>query len=115
MAPHWPRPSLYLDAAWFAVDDERQLLARFERGHAWKLPLSGAQSLEPYGVLQAMEQNQGEDWRAGVGIRWQLWFDDDEYNAFRKRLTLRAEYQKDLGGNLYDDATGWLFGLEVQL
>ena len=49
----------------------------------------------------------------GVGVRWQWWFDDDRYNAYRGSLKVRAEYQQSLGGNLYERANGVLVGAEM--
>lgn len=109
----WPERSLYLDAAWFVRENERLLLARYQRGHAFKLPLPGAQTLTPYVMAQAMAIDSRQDARVGAGMRWQLWFNDDTYNAFRSRLAVRLEYQRGLGGNLYDKAGGWLFGVEL--
>ncbi|HYQ49107.1 MAG TPA: hypothetical protein VES70_01620 [Pseudomonas sp.] len=46
-------------------------------------------------------------------MRWQWWFDDDRYNAYRGSLKVRAEYQQSLGGNLYERANGVLVGAEM--
>ncbi|MNI46301.1 bacteriophage N4 receptor, outer membrane subunit [compost metagenome] len=48
-----------------------------------------------------------------MGVRWQWWFDDDRYNAYRGSLKVRAEYQQSLGGNLYQRANGVLVGAEM--
>ncbi|TBU86558.1 NfrA family protein [Phytopseudomonas dryadis] len=113
----WGERSLYLDAAWWSKSGDKQLLARYQQGHVFKLPTASAQTLMPYALLQAGSQSGELDWRedlrAGVGVRWQLWFDDDRYNAFRGRLSLRVEYQQSLGGTLYDGEGGWLTGLEL--
>ena len=71
----------------------------------------------PYGFLEFATQDPGNDWRqdlrSGFGLRWQWWFDDDIYNAYRAHLTVRTEYQQSLGGNLYEGANGVLLGVEV--
>lgn len=110
---NWPERSLYLDAAWFVRESERLLLARYQQGHTFKLPLPGAQTLMPYLMAQAMAIDNRQDVRVGAGLRWQLWFDDDRYNAFRARVAIRLEYQRGLGGSLYDQADGWLLGAEM--
>jgi len=113
----WNERSLFLDAAIWTRRGERQLLARYQQGRTFKLPLPGAQTLMPYGFAQATTQTADEPWRedlrAGLGLRWQLQFDDDRYNAYRGRLSLRLEYQQSLGGTLYAKENGWLTGLEV--
>ncbi|SHF70826.1 adsorption protein A [Modicisalibacter ilicicola DSM 19980] len=114
----WNERSLYLGAAWWTRDGEHQALARYRQGRAFKLPLEGAQTLMPYAMLQATSLETDdfrEDVRAGLGLRWQYWFDADRYNAYRKRVTLRFEYQQALGGSLYDKNDGWLAGIEVNL
>lgn len=74
---------------------------------------SSAQAAGPYAMLQGSEQDQQQDLRAGLGLSWQLWFDEDHYNAFHNNLTLRVEYQWNLGGNLFDRRDGWMGGLEL--
>jgi len=112
---HWPERSLYLDAAWWVDESERLLVTRFTRGHAFKLPTSSAQTLSPYLVGQGTEQDRQQDLRVGAGLRWQLWFDDDRYNAYRRRLSMSVEYQQALGGNLYERANGLQIGIELAL
>lgn len=112
---HWPERSLYMDAAWWVDESERLLVTRFTRGHAFKLPTSSAQTLSPYLVGQGTEQDRQQDLRVGAGLRWQLWFDDDRYNAYRRRLSMSVEYQQALGGNLYERANGLQIGIELAL
>jgi adsorption protein A len=112
---HWPERSLYMDAAWWVDESERLLVTRFTRGHAFKLPTSSAQTLGPYLVGQGTEQDRQQDLRVGAGLRWQLWFDDDRYNAYRRRLSMSVEYQQALGGNLYERANGLQIGIELAL
>ncbi|WP_085640018.1 MULTISPECIES: phage receptor [unclassified Pseudomonas] len=112
----WDERFLYLDAAWWTKAGDHQWLSRFQQGHAWKLPFNGAQTLMPYGFLEFASQDPGNDWRqdlrTGVGLRWQWWYDDDRYNAYRSKLTVRTEYQQSLGGNLYEGGNGVLLGVE---
>lgn len=112
----WDERSLYLDAAWWTKAGDHQWLSRFQQGHTWKLPFNGAQTLMPYGFLEFASQDPSNDWRqdlrTGVGVRWQWWYDDDRYNAYRSKLTVRTEYQQSLGGNLYEGGNGVLLGVE---
>jgi bacteriophage N4 adsorption protein A len=113
----WDERFLYLDAAWWTRAGDHAWLSRFQQGHAWKLPGNSPQSIMPYGFLEFASQDPSNDWRqdarAGVGVRWQWWFDDDRYNAYRGSLKVRAEYQQSLGGNLYVRANGVLVGVEM--
>ena len=113
----WEERFLYLDAAWWTKAGDHQWLSRFQQGHAWKLPFNGAQTLMPYGFLEFATQDPSNDWRqdlrTGLGLRWQWWFDDDIYNAYRAHLTVRTEYQQSLGGNLYEGGNGVLLGVEL--
>lgn len=112
----WDERFLYLDAAWWTKAGDHQWLSRFQQGHAWKLPFNGAQTIMPYGFLEFASQDPSNDWRqdlrTGVGLRWQWWYDDDRYNAYRSKLTVRTEYQQSLGGNLYEGGNGVLLGVE---
>lgn len=112
----WDERFLYLDAAWWTKAGDHQWLSRFQQGHAWKLPFSGAQTIMPYGFLEFASQDPSNDWRqdlrTGVGLRWQWWYDEDRYNAYRSKLTIRTEYQQSLGGNLYEGGNGVLLGVE---
>ncbi|MCE0910509.1 MULTISPECIES: phage receptor [Pseudomonas] len=113
----WNERFLYLDAAWWTRAGDHAWLSRYQQGHAWKLPSSSPQTLMPYGFVEFSSQDPSNDWRqdarAGVGVRWQWWFDDDRYNAYRGSLKVRAEYQQSLGGNLYERANGVLVGAEM--
>lgn len=113
----WQERSLYLGAAWWTKSGEKQLIARYRHGPVYKLPLSGAQTLMPYLALQgtALETEAWrEDMRVGAGLRWRYWFDADRYNAYRGAVSLRLEYQQELGGSLYGNHDGWLTGIEVE-
>lgn len=113
----WEERSLYLDAAWWTKAGDHQWLSRFQQGHTWKLPFNGAQTVMPYGFLEFASQDPNNDWRqdlrTGIGLRWQWWFDDDIYNAYRAHLTVRTEYQQSLSGNLYEGGNGVLLGVEL--
>lgn len=113
----WNERFLYLDAAWWTRAGDHQWLSRYQQGHTWKLDTQSPQTLMPYGFVEFASQDPSNDWRqdlrAGVGLRWQWWFDDDKYNAYRGSLKVRTEYQQSLGGNLYERANGVLLGVEL--
>lgn len=113
----WNERFLYLDAAWWTRAGDHQWLSRYQQGHTWKLDTRSPQTVMPYGFLEFGSQDPDNDWRqdlrAGIGLRWQWWFDDDRYNAYRGSLKVRTEYQQGLGGNLYERANGVLLGVEL--
>ena len=112
----WNERFLYLDAAWWTHSHSYQWLSRYQQGRTFKLPFESAQTLMPYGFTEFSTQKTNGDWRqdlrAGAGIRWQMWLDDDTYNAYRSHISARIEYQQGLGGNLYAKANGVFVGLE---
>lgn len=113
----WNERFLYLDAAWWTRAGDHQWLSRYQQGHTWKLDTRSPQTVMPYGFIEFGSQDPSNDWRqdlrAGIGLRWQWWFDDDRYNAYRGSLKVRTEYQQSLGGNLYERANGVLLGVEL--
>lgn len=111
----WKERDLYLDAAWFVRSNQRQFLARYQQAAVFKLPVPGAHTLAPYAMAQWAHQAQMHDLRAALGVRWQWWLDEDRYNAYRDRLSIKLEYQHALSGTLYRRAGGWLFGVELSL
>ncbi|WP_047304983.1 NfrA family protein [Pseudomonas fluorescens] len=113
----WNERFLYLDASWFTKSAYHLWLSRYQQGHTWKLPVDTAQTIMPYGFVEFAAQDPQHDWRqdlrTGIGLRWQYWFNDDKYNAYRAHLTVRTEYQQSLGGNLYEGGNGVLLGVEL--
>lgn len=113
----WDERFLYTDLAWWTHAGDHQWVSRYQQGHTWKLPVDSPQTLMPYGFAEFSAQDPSNDWRqdlrSGVGLRWQYWYGDDRYNAYRAHVTVRTEYQLGMAGNLYEKANGWLVGLEV--
>ena len=115
----WNERSLYFDAAWFVNQAQTLSLVRYSQGRTWRLGggLQGgaAQTLGPYLLGQFTQQNAQTDLRVGLGLRWQLWFGEDQRRAYRRKLTARAELQQSLGGNLYSNSTGVVLSLQADL
>ncbi|AUG55403.1 NfrA family protein [Thalassospira marina] len=113
----WNERFVNLDLSWWTRSGNHMALSRYQQGHSFKLPTQSAQTIMPYGFVEAAAQDPNDTWRqdlrTGVGLRWQLYTDEDKYNAYRTRVNARLEYQKSVGGNLYEGADGILFGLEV--
>jgi len=110
----WNERSLYFDAAWFVNQGQTLSLVRYSQGRTWRLGQS-AQTLGPYLLGQFTQQNAQTDLRVGLGLRWQLWFGQDQRRAYRRKLTARAELQQSLGGNLYSNSTGVVLSLQADL
>ena len=119
----WNERSLYFDAAWFVNQGQTLSLVRYSQGRTWRLggglarSLQGgsAQTLSPYLLGQFTQQNAQTDLRVGLGLRWQLWFGQDQRRAYRRKLTARGELQQSLGGNLYSNSTGVVLSLQADL
>jgi adsorption protein A len=110
----WTERSLYFDAAWFVNQAQTLSLVRYSQGRTWRLGRA-AQTLGPYLLGQFTQQNGQTDLRVGLGLRWQLWFGQDQRRAYRRKLTARAELQQSLGGNLYSNSTGVVLSLQADL
>lgn len=108
----WNERSLYVDAAWFVNQNQTLSLVRYSQGRTYKLPGRSAQTLSPYLLAQFSQQNAQEDLRVGLGLRWQLWFGQDQRRAYRRKLTARVELQQSLGGTLYSSGTGVVLSLQ---
>lgn len=113
----WDERFLYTDFAWWTHAGDHQWVSRYQQGHTWKLPVDSPQTIMPYAFGEFSTQDPSNDWRqdlrSGVGLRWQYWYGEDRYNAYRAHVTVRTEYQLGMAGNLYEKANGWLLGLEV--
>lgn len=113
----WDERFLYTDFAWWTHAGDHQWVSRYQQGHTWKLPVDSPQTIMPYGFAELSAQDPSNDWRqdlrSGVGLRWQYWYGEDRYNAYRAHVSVRTEYQLGMAGNLYEKANGWLVGLEV--
>lgn len=115
---HWNERSLYLDSAWWIHREFAQVYARYQQGHTFKLGTTSAQTLMPYVAAQFTSQ-RGNGWdsdsRVAAGVRWQLWYDEDRYNAYRRKLTIGTEFQRSVSGELYGGNHGWALNLELDM
>lgn len=111
----WNERSLYLDAAWFVNQNQTLSLARYSQGRTWRLGQGWAQTLSPYALGQFSQQNSQTDLRIGLGLRWQLWLQQDRLRAYRRKITARAELQQSLAGDLYRNGTGVVLSLQADL
>ena len=111
----WNERSLYFDTAYFMEQSQLIGLYRYSQGRTWKLSSKPAQTISPYLLSQIGFQNTKYDIRVGVGLRWQFWLQEDELRAYRRRLTIRVEFQQPLSTDLYQNTPGGLLSLTLNL
>ncbi|KZR84940.1 bacteriophage N4 receptor, outer membrane subunit [Synechococcus sp. MIT S9509] len=111
----WNERFFYFDSAYFVQQSQLIGLYRYSQGRTWKLPGDVAQTLSPYFFSQMAHQDYEYDLRIGIGLRWQIWLNEDELRAFRHKLTTRLEYQQPLSGDLYQQTPGVRFSFQIDL
>lgn len=89
----WMAQNLYLDGAYYLANSLSSMTADYRVSYHHKI--FHAETLEPYAHVQWNTLNQvtGDDARLGVGLRWNLWRNDDKYNAYASRYFLGVEFQ----------------------
>ena len=89
----WVAQNLYLDAAYYLANSLSSLTADYRVSYHHKV--FHAETLEPYAHVQWNTLNQvtGDDARLGIGARWNIWRNDDKYNAYASRYFLGVEFQ----------------------
>lgn len=91
----WVSHSIYLDAAHYLRAERSVFTVDYQLGLHRKL--AGASTLEPYLRLQytGLDRAGGfdSDARAGIGIRWNRWYGETRYDAYRRRFSIGLEWQ----------------------
>lgn len=89
----WMAQNLYLDAAYYLANSLSSMTADYRISYHHKV--FHAETLEPYAHMQWNTLNQvtGDDVRLGIGVRWNLWRNDDKYNAYASRYFVGMEFQ----------------------
>lgn len=89
----WFAQNLYLDAAYYLGASTSTLTADYRTSFHFKLP--NAETIEPYAHMQwnTMNTVTGDDFRIGLGMRWNLWRSEDKYNAYSSRYFFGIEAQ----------------------
>jgi bacteriophage N4 adsorption protein A len=91
----WLSRNLYLDAARYLQSDYSAVTADYRMSYHRKIATK--QTLEPYGHFQAngaRYQHIDRDLRAGLGVRWNIWYAGTQYDADPHKLTLGLEFQQ---------------------
>jgi adsorption protein A len=101
----WPAQNLYLDAAYYLVNQQYSVTADYRVSYHQKIDIS--QTIEPYTHLQynTISQQNVPDIRVGFGVRWNIWADESRYNAYASKISLGLEGQYALSTYLGDKNT----------
>ncbi|MBM3114755.1 NfrA family protein [Jeongeupia naejangsanensis] len=91
----WMAQNLYLDTAYYIKAERVAATADYRLSYHKKV-FSG-QTIEPYAHVQynAIHDDEGgsDDFRAGVGVRWNFWYGQNEYDAYRHKTSVGVEFQ----------------------
>ncbi len=89
----WNAQNLYLDAAHYMTSGLGSLTADYRVSHHHKI--ANGQTIEPYTHLQWNELNNQvkKDVRIGLGVRWNWWSGQTQYNAYPHKTSLGIEFQ----------------------
>lgn len=104
----WVAQNLYLDAARYVATSVTSLVADYRASYHQKI-MEG-QTIEPYSHLQwtSLNQANGIDERIGLGVRWNLWFNENRYNAYSNKMMVGLEYQHAFKTYLNDKSSIFL-------
>ncbi|WP_049623931.1 NfrA family protein, partial [Frateuria defendens] len=97
MGSGWLAQNLYLDAAHYLHAKQTAFTVDYRLSFHRKL--NGAQTIEPYvrlqfnGLDRSHGQGFGRDLRAGLGVRWNVWYGENRYDAYRHRFSVGLEWQ----------------------
>lgn len=104
----WMAQNLYLDAAHYVRADRNAFTADYRMSWHQKV-FRGAQTIEPYahGQYNFINDNDNgfqRDVRVGVGVRWNWWYGQTRYDAYRHRTSFGIEFQHAF--QTYQDGKG---------
>lgn len=89
----WNAQNLYLDAAHYMTSGLGSLTADYRISRHQKI--ANGQTIEPYTHLQWNELNNqvNKDLRIGLGVRWNWWGGQSQYDAYPHKTSLGIEFQ----------------------
>ncbi|MBB6183962.1 NfrA family protein [Oleiagrimonas soli] len=93
----WATQNLYLDLAHYLRSSQTAVTADYRVSLHRRL--AAGQTLEPYahaqfnGLDRAHGAGFGRDVRVGVGVRWNVWYGESRYDAYRHRFSIGVEVQ----------------------
>ncbi|RAP57505.1 tetratricopeptide repeat protein [Oleiagrimonas sp. MCCC 1A03011] len=93
----WATQNLYLDLAHYFRSTQTAVTVDYRVSVHRRL--AAGQTLEPYahaqfnGLDRAHGAGFGRDVRVGVGVRWNVWYGESRYDAYRHRFSIGVEVQ----------------------
>ncbi|WP_189460411.1 NfrA family protein [Jeongeupia chitinilytica] len=107
----WLAQNLYLDAAYYIKAQRTAATADYRLSYHKKV-FSKAQTVEPYAHVQYNlthdDTGDSTDFRAGVGVRWNFWYGESEYDAYRHKNSVGIEFQHAFDTYLDENNTVFL-------
>ncbi|MGU3523673.1 phage receptor [Enterobacteriaceae bacterium C23F] len=91
----WFAQNLYLDAAQYIRQDNQAWTADYRA--SWHQKVARNQTIEPYAHVQANGYRDKEtqaNQLGGIGVRWNIWTGQSQYNAWPHKVSLGLEYQR---------------------
>lgn len=91
----WFAQNLYLDAAQYVRQDIQAWTADYRA--SWHQKVASNQTIEPYAHLQINGYRDGHTegtQLGGVGVRWNIWTGQSQYDAWPHKVSLGLEYQR---------------------
>lgn len=94
----WLAQNLYLDAAYYLRSNTKAWTADYRL--SWHHKMAEGQTVEPYAHLQSngystKTSTQGSQ-LMGMGVRWNIWTGQTNYNAWPHKISVGLEYQHTL-------------------
>jgi len=90
----WFAQNLYLDAAQYVHQDIQAWTADYRA--SWHQKVASQQTIEPYAHVQVNgyrdDHTQGTQ-LGGIGVRWNIWTGQTQYDAWPHKVSLGVEYQ----------------------
>jgi len=91
--PGWLAQNLYLDAAHYMTSGLTSLTSDYRISYHDKIEIG--QTIEPYTHLQfnTLNNQVNHDLRVGLGVRWNYWSGNTQYNAYPSKVYIGLEAQ----------------------
>lgn len=93
----WFAQNLYLDAVEYIRQDIQAWTADYRT--SWHQKVGKHQTIEPYAHIQINEYRDGHTegtQLGGIGVRWNIWVGQTQYEAWPHKVSLGLEYQHTL-------------------
>jgi len=101
----WFAQNLYLDAAQYVRQDIQAGVADYRT--SWHQKVGQHQTIEPYAHIQVNGYRDGDTQvtqLGGLGVRWNIWTGQTQYDAWPHKISLGLEYQHIFSATHQDEA-----------